>query len=146
MKPRLHFIALAVDDLERSLAFYGDGLGLPTEGIVGSDLHDEKTGAGGAIAFFELQGGLLLGLYERSNLAKDAALPADPSSSTEFSLGHAVKTKDEVDAMLERARQAGATVTDSVHERPWGVYSGYFTDPDGHLWEIVWNPRMQVDD
>lgn len=146
MHPRLSFINLGVENLERSLAFYRDGLGLPTQGIVGSEFHDERSGASGAIVFFELQGGIMLGLYERSNLAKDAAIPHDPPSSVEFSLGYAVKTKEEVDTLLERAKQAGATMTDSVHARPWGVYSGYFKDPDGHLWEVTWDPRITVED
>ncbi len=146
MHPRLNFINLAVANLEHSLAFYRDGLGLPTKGIMGSEFRDEQTGAAGAIAFFDLQGGLMLGLYERTNLAKDAATTLDAPSSTEFSLGYVVKTKTEVDVLLKRAEGAGATITESVHERPWGVYSGYFKDPDGHLWEITWDPRIQVND
>jgi len=143
--PRLNFINLAVDSLDRSLIFYRDGLGLQTQGIVGSEYYDEQTGAVGTIVFFELQGGLMLGLYERSNLAKDAVIPLGSPSSAEFSLGYAVKTKREVDGVLERAKHAGATVTDSVHERPWGVYSGYFKDPDSHLWEVTYDPRIAID-
>lgn len=146
MNPRLNFINLAVANLEQSLAFYHDGLGLPTKGIIGSEFRDEQTGAAGTIVFFELQGGLMLGLYERSNLAKDAATALDATSSTEFSLGYAVKTKEDVDVLLKRAEGAGAIITESVHERPWGVYSGYFKDPDGHLWEITWDPRIKVND
>jgi uncharacterized glyoxalase superfamily protein PhnB len=144
MQPRLNFINLAVNNLEQAIAFYRDGLGLPTRGIVGSEFRDEQTGAAGTIVFFELQGGLMLGLYERDNLAKDAAISLDATSSTEFSLGYAVKTKEEVDIVLKRAEAAGATITESVHQRPWGVYSGYFKDPDGHLWEITWDPRIEV--
>jgi uncharacterized protein len=146
VRPRLNFINLAVSDLDRSLAFYRDGLGLPTAGIIGTEHRDERTGAAGTIAFLDLQGGLKLGLYERDNLARDAAAELDEPSSTEFSLGYAVKNKAEVTDLLERARQAGATVTESVHYRPWGVYSGYFKDPDGHLWEITWDPRIEVED
>src|SRR5882724_6146434 len=122
MKPRLNFINLAVDNLDRSLEFYRDGLGLPTKGIMGSEFHDDLTGAAGTIAFFELQGGLMLGLYERTNLAKDSATVLDAPSSTEFSLGYVVKTKEDVDVLVSRAGAAGATITESVHERPWGVY------------------------
>ena len=86
IRAKIFFITLAVDDLGRSVAFYRDGLGWPTEGVVGQEFHDEVTGADGTIAFFTLDGGLLLGLYERTNLAKDASLPAGPPSSTEFSL------------------------------------------------------------
>lgn len=142
MQPRINYIVLAVNNLDRALTFYRDGLGLPTQGVIGDEFRDEKTGAAGSIAFFELQGGLMLCLYERDNLAKDAAVSPDAFSSTEFSLGYLVTSKKEVAALLERAKQAGATVTDSIHERPWGVYSGYFKDPDGHLWEVTWNPNM----
>ena len=139
MEPRLNVITLAVDDLERALGFYRDGLGLHTSGVVAADLVDEKTGAAGAIVIFKLDNGLILSLYPRSDLAKDAAIPAGPAQSGEFSLGHLVASSAEVDRMLEQAAAAGATVT-PPHERPWGIYSGYFRDPDGHLWEIIWHP------
>jgi uncharacterized protein len=139
MRAKIFFITLAVDDLERSTAFYRDGLGWPTEGIVGQQFHDERTGAGGSIAFFTLDGGLLLGLYERTNLAKDANLPPGPPSSTEFSLGIPAASQDEVDELLRQAQAAGATLTAPAHMRPFGVYSGYFADPDGHLFEIAWD-------
>jgi hypothetical protein len=138
MEPRVNVITLAVDDLERALAFYRDGLGLPTKGVVATDLVDHATGAAGAIVIFELDGGLLLTLYPRSELGKDAAVPTGPPQSGEFSLGQLVASRDEVDRILERAAAAGASVT-PPHDRPWGIYSGYFRDPDGHLWEIIWN-------
>jgi hypothetical protein len=87
MRAKIFFITLAVDDLGRSMAFYRDGLGWPTEGIVRQEFHDEVTGADATIAFFILDGGLMPGLYERANLAEDARLPAGPPRSTEFSLG-----------------------------------------------------------
>ena len=136
---KIFFITLAVDDLARSVAFYRDGLGWPTDGIVGQEFHDEVTGADGTIAFVRLDGGLLLGLYERDNLAKDAQLPPGPRSSTEFSLGIPAKSRDEVDRLLQHAQAAGATVPAPAHLRPFGVYSGYFGDPDGHLFEIAWD-------
>jgi uncharacterized protein len=140
MDPKIFFITLAVDDLDRSLAFYRDGLGWPTEGIVGQEFHDQLTGADGTIAIFTLDGGLLLALYERTNLAKDASLPVAPPSSTEFSLGIPARSRDEVDRLLTLAQAAGGTLAAPAHMRPFGVYSGYFTDPDGHLFEIAWNP------
>jgi catechol 2,3-dioxygenase-like lactoylglutathione lyase family enzyme len=140
MDPKIFFITLAVDDLDRSLAFYRDGLGWPTEGIVGQEFHDQLTGADGTIAIFTLDGGLLLALYERTNLAKDASLPVAPPSSTEFSLGIPARSRDEVDRLLTLVQAAGGTLTAPAHMRPFGVYSGYFTDPDGHLFEIAWNP------
>ena len=141
MQAKIIFVTLGVDDLERSVAFYRDGLGWQTEGIVARELHDEITGADGTIALFVLETGLLLALYERLNLAKDADVPPGPQSSTEFSLGVPAHSRDEVDRLLAQAATAGGTITAPAHVRPWGIYSGYFADPDGHLWEIVWNPN-----
>ena len=141
MQAKIIFVTLGVDDLERSVAFYRDGLGWQTEGIVARELHDEITGADGTIALFVLETGLLLALYERLNLAKDADVPPGPQSSTEFSLGVPAHSRDEVDRLLAQAAGAGGSITAPAHVRPWGIYSGYFSDPDGHLWEIVWNPN-----
>lgn len=141
MQAKIIFVTLGVDDLERSVAFYRDGLGWQTEGVVARELHDEITGADGTIALFVLETGLLLALYERLNLAKDADVPPGPQSSTEFSLGVPAHSRDEVDRLLAQAAGAGGTITAPAHVRPWGIYSGYFADPDGHLWEIVWNPN-----
>ena len=110
MRAKIFFITLAVADLDRSLAFYRDGLGWPTEGIVGREFHDEVTGADGTIAFFTLDGGLMLGLYERANLAKDAGIPAGPASSTEFSLGIPAESQADVDRMLAEVKAAGGTL------------------------------------
>jgi catechol 2,3-dioxygenase-like lactoylglutathione lyase family enzyme len=140
MRQRLHVITLAVDDLDRALGFYRDGLGFETKGVVAADLVDELTGAAGGIVIFRLAGGLMLSLYPRSELAKDAQIPIGPAQSGEFSLGQLVGERSEVDELLKRAEAAGATVT-RAHERPWGIYSGYFRDPDGHLWEVIWRPE-----
>jgi uncharacterized protein len=94
----------------------------------------------GAIVMFRLAGGLLLNLYPRSELAKDAQIPPGPAQSGEFSLCHIVAERTDVDALLAQAEAAGATITDEPHDRPWGIYSGYFRDPDGHLWEVIHNP------
>jgi uncharacterized protein len=136
MEPRITVITLAVHDLERTLSFYRDGLGFESPGIVGSELIDERTGAAGAIAMFGLQGGLILCVYPPSELARDAGVPSGPPKTGEFSLGHAVASQADVDAVVARAESAGATVLDKPHHRPWGIYSGYFQDLDGHLWEI----------
>jgi uncharacterized protein len=140
MKPRINVITLGVNDLERSLAFYRDGLGLPTEGITGSDFED------GAVVFFNLNAGLILALYPRTSLAKDGKVPAGQPSSMEFSIGHLVRSKEEVDVTMLQAQKAGAHITDPAHDRFWGGYSGYFQDPDGHLWEIAWDPNSEVKD
>lgn len=146
MNPRVNVITLAVRDLDRSLVFYRDGLGLPCKGILGDEFKGSETEPAGALALFELQGGLLLALYPRSELSKDAKVPDKAPSAVEFSLGYAASSREAVDALLLRAAAAGATLTDQPHDRPWGIYSGYFLDPDGHLWEILWNPQMVVDD
>jgi catechol 2,3-dioxygenase-like lactoylglutathione lyase family enzyme len=142
MEPRVHVITLAVDDLQRALTFYRDGLGLPTKGVIADEYEGSETEAAGAIVLFELDGGLILSLYPREELAKDARIPPTPPASGGFSIGHLVRERSEVDALLARAHAAGAALTDEAHDRPWGIYSGYFRDPDGHLWEIIWNPRQ----
>jgi catechol 2,3-dioxygenase-like lactoylglutathione lyase family enzyme len=141
MDAQVHVITLAVEDLERALRFYRDGLGLESEGVVGTEFIGDDTHPSGAIALFRLEGGVLLALYPRSELAKDAQVPLARPKSGEFSLGQLVASRSEVDAVLAEARAAGATLTGEAHDRPWGIYSGYFRDPDGHLWEVIWNPR-----
>jgi catechol 2,3-dioxygenase-like lactoylglutathione lyase family enzyme len=143
MKPCIHVITLAVEDLERALAFYRDGLGWESDGVFGAEFHDDHSGADGAVVMFHLSGGLIFSLYPRSELAKDAGIALGPPRTGEFSLGHAVASHEEVDTLLARADAAGGTVLDKPRDRPWGIYSGYFKDPDGHLWEIVHNPAME---
>ena len=138
MEPRVDVITLAVEDLERALRFYRDGLGFESRGVIGTQWTDEESGANGAIAVFKFESGLLLSLYPRSDLAKDAAIPAGPARPGEFSLGQLVQSRAEVDELIEKAEAAGAAVT-TPRDRPWGIYSGYFRDLDGHLWEIIWN-------
>ena len=140
MKPRITLITLGVDDLERAVAFYRDGLGLATEGIIGQEFEH------GAVAFFDLQAGLKLALWPRAGLAHDAGLPLEPRSATELSLGHNVATRDEVDVVLSQAAAAGGTIVKPAGETFWGGYAGYFQDPDGHLWEAAWNPQMPPSD
>jgi catechol 2,3-dioxygenase-like lactoylglutathione lyase family enzyme len=134
MKPRLSVLTLAVSDLERSLRFYRDGLGLPTAGIIGREFEH------GAVAFFDLAGGVRLALWAQKDLAHDTGLPVTPISSTSFSLGHNVARREEVDAVMDEARRAGAEIVKTAQDTFYGGYAGYFKDPDGHLWEVVWNP------
>jgi uncharacterized protein len=138
VRPRLKVVTLGVDDLERSLAFYRDGLGLATKGIVGTEFED------GAVVFFDLNEDLVLALWPRRALAKDAQVAVGPRSASEFSLGHNVGSREEVDEIVAAAERAGAHVCDPPHPRFWGGYAGYFQDPDGHLWEIAWNPAWEV--
>jgi len=136
MSPRITLVTLGVDDLERSLVFYRDGLGLPTPGIVGQEFEH------GAVVFFELEGGTRLALFQRANLAIDAGISQGPRSSTEFSLGHNVRSAAEVDRVMEQARSADAKVVKEAAATFWGGYAGYFQDPDGHLWEVAYNPQF----
>jgi uncharacterized protein len=145
MEPRIHVITLAVEDLDRALAFYRDGLDLESSGVVGTEFHDVHSGAEGAIAMFNLAGGLILTVYPRSELAKDAGVRFAPPKSGEFSIGHAVGSREDVDALIARAESVGGTALEKPRDRPWGIYSGYFQDPDGHLWEIMHNPALELD-
>ncbi|CAM5199760.1 VOC domain-containing protein OS=Ureibacillus acetophenoni OX=614649 GN=SAMN05877842_11388 PE=4 SV=1 [Ureibacillus acetophenoni] len=140
MKPRITVLTLGVDNLERSLQFYRDGLGLPTEGIIGTEFEH------GAVAFFDLQPGLKLAIWNREDLAHDAKIKKTAPSPTDFSIGHNVGSKEEVEQVMEQAKKAGATITVPPHDTFWGGYSGYFQDPDGHLWEVVWNPHLEVNE
>ena len=140
MKPRITVLTLGVSDLERSLAFYRDGLGLPTKGIVGQEFEY------GAVAFFNLENGLVLALWPRSSIARDAGVSLQPPSATEFTIGHNVGGKDEVDALMEQAGRAGARIAKAAGATFWGGYAGYFLDPDDHLWEVAWNPQTAIAD
>ena len=136
MKPRISVITLGVADLERSLSFYRDGLGLPTEGIIGREFEH------GAVAFFDLSGGLKLAIWAQDDICHDTGLPKQAISSTAFTIGHNVLHRQEVDQVMEAARRAGAEVVKPPQGTFYGGYAGYFRDLDGHLWEIVWNPQI----
>lgn len=134
MRPRLTLLTLGVDDLPRAVAFYRDGLGWPTSGIVGTEFEH------GAVAFFQLQAGLKLALWPRSSLAADNGLPLQPPSGLELSLGHNLASPAEVDAAMSRAAAAGARIVKPAQPTFYGGYAGCFQDPDGHLWEVAHNP------
>lgn len=138
MKPRITVITLGVDNLEKSLAFYRDGLDLPTPGIIGKEFER------GAVVFFDLQSGLKLALWARDDIAYDTKISKTPRSATELTIGHNVNSKKEVDAVMEQAKRAGAKIIKDAENTFWGGYSGYFQDPDGHLWEVVWNPEWEI--
>ena len=138
MRARITLITLGVDDLERALAFYRDGLGWRTEGIVGQQFEH------GAVVFFELEGGLRLALWPRASLAHDCGLPVGPHSPGEFCLAHNVGSRLAVDEVMTQAARAGATTVKPAGETFWGGYAGYFQDPDRHLWEVAWNPDLQL--
>ena len=130
-------MTLGVDDLERSLAFYREGLGMPSQGIVGQEFEY------GAVAFFELRGGVRLALFPRSSIARDADVPLGPPSATELTIAHNVRSTGEVDGLMARAERAGARIVKPAGTTFWGGYAGYFADPDGHLWEIAFNSSVQ---
>lgn len=134
MKPKINVVTLTVENLERAVTFYRDGLGLQTDGIIGTEFEH------GAVAFFELQSGLKLALWPKSSLLRDTSLPPGAASSTEFSLGHNVSSQSEVDTVLGQAQAAGAVIVKAGQKTFWGGYAGYFLDLDQHLWEVVWNP------
>ncbi len=139
MKPRITVITVGVDDLERSLRFYRDGLGLSTEGVIGKEFEY------GAVVFIQLQSGARLALWPRKSIAHDTGLPLSPKSPTEFTLGHNVSSKADVDAVMAQAKKAGAVIVKPAKDTFWGGYAGYFQDPDGHLWEVVWNPQWSAE-
>lgn len=132
MDPRISIITIGVSDLERSVKFYRDGLRMPTN-------YKESEG----IAFFQLRG-TWLALYPFDSLAKDALLPAERSRFGGFTLAHNVASKAEADLVMAEALAAGATLLKPAADTFWGGYSGYFADPDGHPWEVVWNPYFPL--
>lgn len=140
MKPYLSLVTLGVDNLERSLRFYRDGLRLPTRGILGAD--DEH----GGVAFFDLQPGVKLAIWPRASIALDTSLPRSGRGATEFTLAHNVRDKAEVDEVMDQARSAGAAIIKPAADTFWGGYAGYFQDPDGHVWEVAWNPAWEHTD
>jgi catechol 2,3-dioxygenase-like lactoylglutathione lyase family enzyme len=140
MKPRITLLTLGVDDLERAVRFYRDGLGLRTEGIVGAEFEY------GAVAFFDLHAGLKLALWPRRSIARDTGIAPGSPNPTDFTIGHNVSSRAEVDAVMSQARRAGAVVVKPAHDTFWGGYAGYFQDLDGHLWEVAWNPQWTIEE
>ena len=133
MEPRISIITLSVSDLPRSVAFYRDGLGLT--------LFDENTES---IAFFRNRG-TWLALYPREALAADVGISAEGSGFSGVTLAHNLRSREEVDALLDVAVSAGANLVKPAQDTLWGGYSGYFSDPDGYLWEIAWNPHFWIE-
>jgi catechol 2,3-dioxygenase-like lactoylglutathione lyase family enzyme len=134
VKPSISVITIGVDDLEKSLAFYRDGLGLPTEGTVGREFEH------GAVAFFNLSSGLKLAIWAQDDIAHDTGLPKTAISPTSFTIGHNVARREEVDDVMAEAAKAGAEIIKAARDTFYGGYAGYFRDPNGHVWEVVWNP------
>ena len=140
MRPRISLVSVGVDDLERSLSFYRDGLGFPTKGIVGQEFEN------GAVVFIDLQPGLRLALFPRKHLSHDSGLPISPPATTDVAMAHNVTTRGEVDTVMAEAEKAGARVVKRQVETFYGGYAGYFQDTVGHLWEVAWNPEILPED
>lgn len=136
MKPRISFITLTVDSLEKAVAFYRDGLGWPTDGIIGEQYEN------GAAAFFKLENNLMFALWPRQSLANDSGLPLGNAQPTHVLLAHNVDSEEAVDAILDEASKAGAAWVKPAKTTSWGGYAGYFMDPEKHLWEVVYNPHL----
>jgi catechol 2,3-dioxygenase-like lactoylglutathione lyase family enzyme len=136
MKPRVTLITLAVEDLNRAVRFYSEGMGLKTQGIVGTEFEH------GAVAFFDLESGVRLSLWPRASLAHDSGLAIAASGGPTICLAHNVSNRAEVDSVMKESKAAGATVVKPAKETFYGGYAGYFQDPDGHLWEVAWNPKL----
>lgn len=139
MKPRISVLTIGVNDLEESMRFY-EGLGLETEGIIGKEYER------GAVVLFNLKGGLILSLYPRKDIAWDARVPLERPSVTEFTIGHFVNNKEEVDRVMKQAKDTGAKIVKTAQNTFWGGYGGYFQDPNGHLWEVAWNPQFKIEE
>ncbi len=136
LESRFTILTLGVDDLEKSFKFYQEGMGLASKGIIGKEFEH------GEVAFFDLKNGMILALYSRDNLAWDSQLKKGKPSSTEFSIGYTTRNEAEVDSIMEQAKKAGAKIARPAQKTFWGGYSGYFQDPDAHLWEIAYNPNL----
>src|SRR5271168_2431486 len=134
MEPRISFITLGVRDFQRSVKFYRDGLGFPLSSASKND-----------IAFFKMSG-IVLALYPSDKLAEDAQVSSQGSGFQGMTLAHNVRRREEVNESLSAAVAAGGTITKPAQDVFWGGYSGYSSDPDGHLWEVVWNPHFPFAD
>ncbi len=136
MNPHITVMTLGVDDLERAVSFYRDGLGFSTKGIVGAEIEN------GAVAFFDLQAGLKLALWPRDSIAADTGQATSAPAPTDFTIGHNVDSETDVDAVMAQAAKAGAAIIKPAHATFYGGYAGYFQDPDGHIWEVSFNPGL----
>lgn len=129
MKPRINMITLGVADMEKAIQFYEKGLGFP------------RMPFGGGAAFFKLNGSWL-SLYPWNALAEDANVMATGTGFRGITLAHVLSSKEEVRDVINRAVESGGTRIKEAQDVFWGGYSGYFADPDGHLWEVAWNPHF----
>ncbi len=132
MEPRISLVTLGVADMARARRFY-EALGW------------RASGAGEGVTFFQA-GGMILSLYGRAELAADAHLPDTRTGFGGITLAYNVRDRADVDRTLDEAKEAGATILKPAEDVFWGGYSGYFADPDGHPWEVAWNPHFPIQD
>jgi uncharacterized protein len=133
MKARVHIITLGVKDLKKSRKFYEKGMGF---GV--------SSASKGDVVFFHT-GGAILALYPWGKLAEDATVPEKGSGFRGVALAHNVEEREYVAQVLEQAEAAGGKIVKKAQDAPWGGHSGYFADPDGHLWEVAWNPHFSFE-
>jgi catechol 2,3-dioxygenase-like lactoylglutathione lyase family enzyme len=129
IRPRISLITLGVRDLARARQFYENGLGWKPSSAGNDD-----------VVFFQLAGGVVLGLFSRTSLAEDAHLADTGSGFGGITIAQNQASRVEVDRVIAVAVAAGGTLLKAAEDVSWGGYSGYFADPDGHPWEIAWNP------
>lgn len=132
MQQRLSLVTLASHDLARSQRFY-EALGWS------SSFANEE------VAFYPLNG-IVFGLYRAESFAKEIGVDVGDMKPAGSAVAYNTRSREEVDAVIGEAQSAGAVVAMEPHDTPWGGYSGYFRDPDGHLWEVAWNPAWRIDD
>lgn len=139
MKPRIHTITLGVNDLEKSVTFYRDIIGWPTDGIIGAEFRDS------AVAVFDMEQGSRLQLFLKTNLARESGIPIRSANAAEFSLGYYVASKEKFTGLIGQIRnKTGVMITKEPGATAWGGYNAYFQDLDGHLWEVVWDPKLML--
>ena len=132
LKPHVSLVTLGVEDLDRSLSFYRDGLGWPVSGASTEDVAFLRTG------------GVVISLYPQDKLAEDAHVDEDGVGFRGVTLAHNVPEREDVDRAIQTAVAAGARLVKPAEDALWGGRSGYFADPDGHLWEVAWNPGFPL--
>jgi hypothetical protein len=133
MRQNLNLVTLGVQDLPRSLRFYRDGLG-----------WKPSSASQAEVVFFQL-GGVVLSLYSRDKLAEDVTVNPKGSGFSGITLAYNTQSREEVDRVLQQVEQIGGAIVKPAQDVFWGGYSGYFADPDGHLWEVAWNPFWEID-
>lgn len=138
MKPQVAVITLGVENLQRSLTFYRDGMGLLSKGIKREGYQQRE------VVMLDMQSGLKLALLHRDTLSLQTGILRTSPNSSAFSLSHIVSSKMAVYILMDHVERAGATIVKAAGNTQWGGYAGYFQDPDGHTWEIAWDEEVRA--